>query len=148
MPGRTDYSSDHDNDVFTQQPNRLILCFDGTGNVFRGTPGDTNIVKLYGMIEEALATNDMAMLKQAQELSRIVARADWCVVKGGIPGTKWALSRFYYEYGVARSPLPGPSGNVEFFLWLRRGEATVDDADIEAVVSAGPPGAVGERVDE
>jgi 23S rRNA (cytidine1920-2'-O)/16S rRNA (cytidine1409-2'-O)-methyltransferase len=22
--------------------------------------------------------------------------------------------------GVARSPLPGPSGNVEFFLWLRR----------------------------
>jgi 23S rRNA (cytidine1920-2'-O)/16S rRNA (cytidine1409-2'-O)-methyltransferase len=23
--------------------------------------------------------------------------------------------------GVARSPLPGPTGNVEFFLWLRRG---------------------------
>jgi 23S rRNA (cytidine1920-2'-O)/16S rRNA (cytidine1409-2'-O)-methyltransferase len=23
--------------------------------------------------------------------------------------------------GVARSPLPGPNGNVEFFLWLRRG---------------------------
>ncbi|MFN2560884.1 MAG: TlyA family RNA methyltransferase [Jatrophihabitans sp.] len=23
-------------------------------------------------------------------------------------------------HGVARSPLPGPSGNVEFFLWLRR----------------------------
>ncbi|GIG35666.1 TlyA family RNA methyltransferase [Cellulomonas pakistanensis] len=23
--------------------------------------------------------------------------------------------------GVARSPLPGPSGNVEYFLWLRRG---------------------------
>jgi 23S rRNA (cytidine1920-2'-O)/16S rRNA (cytidine1409-2'-O)-methyltransferase len=23
--------------------------------------------------------------------------------------------------GVARSPLPGPAGNVEFFLWLRRG---------------------------
>jgi 23S rRNA (cytidine1920-2'-O)/16S rRNA (cytidine1409-2'-O)-methyltransferase len=23
--------------------------------------------------------------------------------------------------GVCRSPLPGPSGNVEFFLWLRRG---------------------------
>ena len=21
------------------------------------------------------------------------------------------------------SPLPGPSGNVEYFLWLRRGEA-------------------------
>ena len=24
---------------------------------------------------------------------------------------------------VARSPLPGPSGNVEFFLWLRHGPA-------------------------
>ncbi len=24
--------------------------------------------------------------------------------------------------GVARSPLPGPSGNVEFFLWLRSGD--------------------------
>ena len=24
--------------------------------------------------------------------------------------------------GVVRSPLPGPSGNVEFFLWLRRAD--------------------------
>jgi 23S rRNA (cytidine1920-2'-O)/16S rRNA (cytidine1409-2'-O)-methyltransferase len=35
---------------------------------------------------------------------------------------------------VARSPLPGPSGNVEFFLWLRRGPATVDEADIHSAV--------------
>ncbi len=28
--------------------------------------------------------------------------------------------------GVVTSPLPGPSGNVEFFLWLRRGESVVD----------------------
>jgi 23S rRNA (cytidine1920-2'-O)/16S rRNA (cytidine1409-2'-O)-methyltransferase len=31
---------------------------------------------------------------------------------------------------VARSPLPGPSGNVEFFLWLRRGSAAIGDEDI------------------
>ena len=31
---------------------------------------------------------------------------------------------------VARSPLPGPSGNVEFFLWLRRGPAEVGEDDI------------------
>ena len=31
---------------------------------------------------------------------------------------------------VARSPLPGPSGNVEFFLWLRRGPAQVSADDI------------------
>jgi 23S rRNA (cytidine1920-2'-O)/16S rRNA (cytidine1409-2'-O)-methyltransferase len=35
---------------------------------------------------------------------------------------------------VARSPLPGPSGNVEFFLWLRRGPATVAAADIDRAV--------------
>lgn len=26
---------------------KLVLCFDGTGNTFSGTSGDTNIVKLY-----------------------------------------------------------------------------------------------------
>jgi 23S rRNA (cytidine1920-2'-O)/16S rRNA (cytidine1409-2'-O)-methyltransferase len=30
--------------------------------------------------------------------------------------------------GVARSPLPGPSGNVEFFLWLRRDVLGTDRA--------------------
>jgi 23S rRNA (cytidine1920-2'-O)/16S rRNA (cytidine1409-2'-O)-methyltransferase len=34
--------------------------------------------------------------------------------------------------GVAASPLPGPSGNVEFFLWLRRDGAPVDRALVEA----------------
>ena len=31
--------------------NRLILCFDGTGNEFKGASGDTNIVKLYNMFD-------------------------------------------------------------------------------------------------
>lgn len=35
--------------------------------------------------------------------------------------------------GVARSPLPGPSGNVEFFLWLRRDAGPVDEDLIDAV---------------
>ena len=38
--------------------------------------------------------------------------------------------------GVAASPLPGPSGNVEFFLWLRRGAPAVDPAEVRAVVEA------------
>jgi 23S rRNA (cytidine1920-2'-O)/16S rRNA (cytidine1409-2'-O)-methyltransferase len=36
--------------------------------------------------------------------------------------------------GVCPSPLPGPAGNVEFFLWLRRETARVDAAGIDAVV--------------
>ncbi|GAA3295162.1 TlyA family RNA methyltransferase [Dactylosporangium vinaceum] len=36
--------------------------------------------------------------------------------------------------GVARSPLPGPQGNVEFFLWLRRDAPPVDPAAVQEVV--------------
>jgi 23S rRNA (cytidine1920-2'-O)/16S rRNA (cytidine1409-2'-O)-methyltransferase len=38
--------------------------------------------------------------------------------------------------GAVPSPLPGPSGNVEFFLWLRRGAPSVDEAALAQVVSA------------
>lgn len=49
---------------------------------------------------------------------------------------------------IARSPLPGPSGNVEFFLWLRRGPAAVTDTDIARAVRAdAPAGGPDERVD-
>ncbi len=40
--------------------------------------------------------------------------------------------------GCCASPLPGPAGNVEYFLWLRRGAPPVDTAAIHAAVSAGP----------
>jgi 23S rRNA (cytidine1920-2'-O)/16S rRNA (cytidine1409-2'-O)-methyltransferase len=40
--------------------------------------------------------------------------------------------------GVSASPLPGPSGNVEYFLWLRRGAAPLDPAVLRAAVEAGP----------
>jgi 23S rRNA (cytidine1920-2'-O)/16S rRNA (cytidine1409-2'-O)-methyltransferase len=35
---------------------------------------------------------------------------------------------------VATSPLPGPAGNVEYFVWLRRGPATIGEAEIAAEV--------------
>lgn len=38
--------------------------------------------------------------------------------------------------GVARSPLPGPSGNVEFFVWLRRSVPAADPARVQAVTEA------------
>ena len=49
-------------------------------------------------------------------------------------------------HGVTASPLPGPSGNVEYFLWLRRGEASGPEEQrrvthlVEAAVAAGPTG--------
>ncbi|MFC4072115.1 TlyA family RNA methyltransferase [Actinoplanes subglobosus] len=39
---------------------------------------------------------------------------------------------------VTASPLPGPSGNVEFFVWFRRDAPPADPPRIEAVVEAGP----------
>ncbi|MGH8776982.1 MAG: TlyA family RNA methyltransferase [Jiangellaceae bacterium] len=41
--------------------------------------------------------------------------------------------------GVTASPLPGPSGNVEYFLWLRAGSPPVDPAAVDRAVSEGPP---------
>jgi uncharacterized protein (DUF2235 family) len=32
-------------------PRRIVLCFDGTGNRFQGNESDTNIVKIYQMLE-------------------------------------------------------------------------------------------------
>ncbi len=39
---------------------------------------------------------------------------------------------------VCASPLPGPSGNVEYFVWLRRGTDRLDPAEVRSVVAAGP----------
>ena len=42
--------------------------------------------------------------------------------------------------GVVRSPLPGPSGNVEFFLWLRRADgAGLSAEEITDIVIADDP---------
>jgi 23S rRNA (cytidine1920-2'-O)/16S rRNA (cytidine1409-2'-O)-methyltransferase len=40
--------------------------------------------------------------------------------------------------GITASPLPGPSGNVEFFLWLRAGAAPLDEEQLLAAVASGP----------
>jgi 23S rRNA (cytidine1920-2'-O)/16S rRNA (cytidine1409-2'-O)-methyltransferase len=40
--------------------------------------------------------------------------------------------------GVTASPLPGPSGNVEYFLWLTRGAPPLDDAGLRQAIQAGP----------
>jgi 23S rRNA (cytidine1920-2'-O)/16S rRNA (cytidine1409-2'-O)-methyltransferase len=40
--------------------------------------------------------------------------------------------------GVTASPLPGPSGNVEYFLWLRADAPALDSALVERAVREGP----------
>jgi 23S rRNA (cytidine1920-2'-O)/16S rRNA (cytidine1409-2'-O)-methyltransferase len=40
--------------------------------------------------------------------------------------------------GVTASPLPGPSGNVEYFLWIRRGATGLDETMLRSAIEAGP----------
>jgi len=42
--------------------------------------------------------------------------------------------------GVAPSVLPGPSGNVEYFLWLRQGPGSVGPDDLDRAVTDVPDG--------
>lgn len=51
-----------------------------------------------------------------------------------------AARRGWGARAVTVSPLPGPSGNVEFFLWLRHGAPTIDDESIADVVRRGTSG--------
>jgi 23S rRNA (cytidine1920-2'-O)/16S rRNA (cytidine1409-2'-O)-methyltransferase len=39
---------------------------------------------------------------------------------------------------VAASPLPGPSGNVEYFLWIRREAPALDETMLQTAIASGP----------
>ncbi|PUA79220.1 TlyA family RNA methyltransferase [Nocardioides currus] len=59
-----------------------------------------------------------------------------------------AAQRGWGAVAVTTSPLPGPSGNVEFFLLLRRGPAGIDADDVRAEVERSASwGNAGERVE-
>jgi 23S rRNA (cytidine1920-2'-O)/16S rRNA (cytidine1409-2'-O)-methyltransferase len=40
--------------------------------------------------------------------------------------------------GATASSLPGPTGNVEYFLWLHPGASRLDVGDLQTIVEAGP----------
>lgn len=40
--------------------------------------------------------------------------------------------------GVTASPLPGPSGNVEYFLWMAAGAPPLVEADLDKAIAEGP----------
>jgi 23S rRNA (cytidine1920-2'-O)/16S rRNA (cytidine1409-2'-O)-methyltransferase len=46
-----------------------------------------------------------------------------------------AAERGWGAVAVATSPLPGPAGNVEYFLWLRHGAPRIGEPEIVAEVS-------------
>jgi 23S rRNA (cytidine1920-2'-O)/16S rRNA (cytidine1409-2'-O)-methyltransferase len=58
-----------------------------------------------------------------------------------------ATERGWGAVAVVTSPLPGPAGNVEYFLWLRRGAPGIGESDIaDEVRRSGSVGAPDERL--
>ena len=58
-----------------------------------------------------------------------------------------AAARGWGPVAVTTSPLPGPAGNVEYFLWLRHGARAVTDEDIHREVARSASlGAADERL--
>lgn len=104
---------------------------------FTGTiTGTANVAPLvcahlYHMIASALKTQDFARMSEAQKLSQIVAAADWCMVKGGISGTKWALGRYYYDFGNPREPLQPCSEATSAMLEAGLAELMVLERELE-----------------
>ena len=40
--------------------------------------------------------------------------------------------------GIVASSLPGPAGNVEYFLWLQRGSASLEEEVLDEAIKIGP----------
>jgi 23S rRNA (cytidine1920-2'-O)/16S rRNA (cytidine1409-2'-O)-methyltransferase len=59
-----------------------------------------------------------------------------------------ASERGWGSRAITTSTLPGPSGNIEYFLWMRRGEVSITGSDVRAEVERTAAwGAPGEKVD-
>ncbi len=59
-----------------------------------------------------------------------------------------AADRGWGAQAVTTSRLPGPAGNVEYFLWLRRGEPRIDERDVTTEVErTASLGVAGEMVE-
>jgi 23S rRNA (cytidine1920-2'-O)/16S rRNA (cytidine1409-2'-O)-methyltransferase len=55
---------------------------------------------------------------------------------GNIAGNAWDLG--WGVQAITASPLPGPAGNVEYFLWLRRGAPALTSVDLDRAIEEGP----------
>ncbi|CAM5484530.1 Vitamin B12 import ATP-binding protein BtuD [Streptomyces tendae] len=75
----------------------------------------------------------------AERLGSAGTRGTQCAAAGrAVRGRQKAWELGLGVKGVTASPLPGPSGNVEYFLWLRAGAGALDPADVDRAVAEGP----------
>jgi uncharacterized protein (DUF2235 family) len=59
---------DHDSEFGDDAPTReLVLCFDGTGNTFRADGGESNILKIFRMLDRTKENRCMSILDPITE---------------------------------------------------------------------------------
>src|SRR6201996_7712876 len=62
--------------------------------------------------------------------------ADRAIAVRAVCATAWSLG--LGVRGVTASPLPGPAGNVEYFVWFRRGAPPLEEDALSQAIAAGP----------
>ncbi|MDQ1740082.1 MAG: rRNA (cytidine1920-2-O)/16S rRNA (cytidine1409-2-O)-methyltransferase [Pseudonocardiales bacterium] len=128
--------------IVHDRTNVRTLTPDQIGGPAELTVADLSFISL-GLVLPALAactaTDLVPMVKPQFEVGRTRLGRGGVVREPALRAESvLAVARAAHELGwgtagAARSPLPGPSGNVEFFLWLRRDAGPADPAAISAV---------------
>ncbi|GAA1536883.1 TlyA family RNA methyltransferase [Nocardioides humi] len=138
----------HDRVVVHDRTNVRTLTADAIGGPVDLVVGDLSFISLTLVLDALLGVTrpdgDLALMVKPQfEVGKDrlgkggVVRDPELWVETVLGVAHAAAERGWGARAVTASPLPGPSGNVEFFLWLRHGPATVDDASVAEVVRRG-----------
>jgi 23S rRNA (cytidine1920-2'-O)/16S rRNA (cytidine1409-2'-O)-methyltransferase len=86
----------------------------------------------------AVLVSDLAMLKRAASAPEemvTVADSETRIV-AAVADVAFSLGLGCL--GVVASPLPGPSGNVEYFLWLNKAGKALLEVDLDLAIEKGP----------
>ncbi|TNM50266.1 TlyA family RNA methyltransferase [Nocardioides albidus] len=146
----------HERVVVHDRTNVRTLTADDIGGPVDLVVGDLSFISLTLVLDALLGVTrpdgDLALMVKPQfEVGKDrlgkggVVRDPELWVETVLAVAHAAGQRGWGARAVTVSPLPGPSGNVEFFLWLRHGPASADDASIAEIVRRGTSDP-GERV--
>lgn len=155
--GQLDWSlQQHERVTVHDRTNVRTLTTDDIGGPVDVVVGDLSFISLRLVLDALLGVTrddgDLALMVKPQfEVGKDrlgkggVVRDPELWVETVLGVAHAAAERGWGARAVTVSPLPGPSGNVEFFLWLRKGPPALDDESIAEVVRRGTSG-VDERV--
>ena len=145
--------------VVHDRTNIRELSLDVVGGPVDVVVGDLSFISLELVLDALLAVTrpdgDLALMVKPQfEVGKDnvgkggVVRDPELRARAVVGVAEAAARRGWGAHAVTTSPLPGPSGNVEYFLWLRHGPARVGEDEVRDEVrrtaSLGEPS---ERVD-